>query len=160
MITASPAEVAESIRSGGLANVKAPRIQAVLREIETRNGGFDLSALATLSVADARAELMSYPGVGPKTASCVLLFALGKAAMPVDTHVHRVAKRLGLIPLTASAEKAHALLECQLGDDRDSAYAFHMHVIRHGRTTCLARRPACDRCCLSTWCNDFNSRHP
>ncbi len=97
VIDAPTEAVAEAIRSGGLANLKAPRIQAVLVAVREQFGDFDLSPLGNLSIAAARAELIKLRGVGPKTASCVLLFSLGMPAMPVDTHVHRVARRLGLI---------------------------------------------------------------
>ena len=104
IVDAPTAAVADAIRSGGLANSKAPRIQAILREVREREGAFDLSRLRTMADAEARAYLMSLPGIGPKTAAVVLSFALGRDAMPVDTHVHRVTKRLGLIPPKASAE--------------------------------------------------------
>ena len=90
---------------GGLADTKAPRIQAILRAVHDREGRLDLSRLRDVSDEEARAYLTSLPGVGPKTAAVVLSFALGRDAIPVDTHVHRVSKRLGLIPANASAEK-------------------------------------------------------
>lgn len=154
VIQAPVGEVAAAIRTGGLANQKAPRIQAVLRSILAQRGSFNLDDLADRSVAEARAELTAFNGVGPKTASCVLLFSLGMPAMPVDTHVHRVGKRLGLIDARMSAEAAHEALETQLQGDRDQTYAFHMHLIRHGRTVCVARGPRCDRCALIGLCND------
>ena len=153
VIAADPLEVADAIRCGGLANQKAPRIQSVLRSLLARHGTLDLDYLATLSVPGARAELTSLNGVGPKTASCVLLFSLGMPAMPVDTHVHRVTQRIGLIDLNTSAEAAHEMLETQLAGGRDEMYAFHMHVIHHGRTVCVARQPRCERCSLIGHCN-------
>jgi endonuclease-3 len=153
VIDAPVEEVADAIRIGGLANRKAPRIQNVLSSILERYGSFDLDSLATLPVTAARAELTSLHGVGPKTASCVLLFSLGVPALPVDTHVHRVTRRLGLIPDKMSADAAHVTLETQLGGNRDEVYAFHMHLIRHGRTVCTARRPYCERCSLVGLCD-------
>lgn len=153
VIVAPTSEVADAIRSGGLANQKAPRIQAVLEEILVRYGSFDLDSLAARSVTEARAELTALHGVGPKTASCVLLFSLGMPAMPVDTHVHRVTRRLGLIDDKLSAEAAHATLEALLGGGRDQVYAFHMHLIGHGRSVCTARRPYCERCSLAGQCD-------
>jgi endonuclease-3 len=150
--------VADAIRSGGLADLKAPRIQAVLVAVRERFGALDLDKLADLSVAEARAQLVALKGVGPKTASCVLLFSLGLPAMPVDTHVHRVSRRLGLIGTTVSAGHAHQLLECDLGENRDEVYAFHLNMIAHGRTICLARRPRCERCVLTGCCDYFNHR--
>lgn len=153
VIEAPVEQVADAIRSGGLANQKAPRIQSTLRTILERYGSFDLSFLRSMPVEAARAELTEIHGVGPKTASCVLLFSLGMPALPVDTHVHRVALRIGLIPAKTSADSAHALLEHKLGGDRDDVYAFHMNLIRHGRTVCTARRPYCERCSLSGLCS-------
>jgi endonuclease-3 len=156
VIDASLDEVAESIRSGGLANLKAPRIQAVLLAIQDRFGALNLDRLRHLSVRDARAELTKLKGVGPKTASCVLLFSFGMPAMPVDTHVHRVTQRLGIVPVAESAEAAHETLERALGADRDEVYAFHMNLIAHGRTVCLARKPRCERCTLAECCDYIN----
>ncbi|MCC6791044.1 MAG: endonuclease III [Thermomicrobiales bacterium] len=158
VIQAPTDDVVEAIRSGGLANQKAPRIQSVLREILDRYGSFDLDALASLPVAQARAELTSLHGIGPKTASCVLLFSLGMPALPVDTHVHRVTRRLGLIDDKLSAEAAHVALESLLGGGRDEVYAFHMHLIGHGRLVCTARRPACERCSLAGYCDYVKRR--
>jgi endonuclease III len=158
VIDAPTVQVAEAIRSGGLANLKAPRIQAVLGAIRIRYGGFDLTGLRQMDVPAARAELTRLHGVGPKTASCVLLFSLGMPAMPVDTHVHRVAQRLGLIATSVRAEAAHEMLERDLGENVNEVYAFHMHLIAHGRTVCLARRPRCERCVLTECCDYFNRR--
>lgn len=156
VIDASPNDVADSIRSGGLANLKAPRIQAVLIAIQERFSTLSFDQISHLSVRDARAELMKLKGVGPKTASCVLLFSFGMPAMPVDTHVHRVSQRLGLVPVAESAKAAHETLETALGADRDEVYAFHLSLIAHGRTVCLARKPRCERCTLAECCDYFN----
>jgi endonuclease-3 len=132
------------IQVGGLARQKAPRIQAILRAVAERSPGWDLSFLESMPLEEARAWLRSLPGVGPKTAACVLLFSLGRPALPVDTHVERVSKRLGLIPRTATAEQAHDLLEALV--DPVDYYRFHMLLIKHGRRICTARKPACERC--------------
>jgi len=144
-----------AIQPGGLAPTKAPRIQAALRDIKTRSGGFDLSFLGDLPLEDARAWLRGIHGVGPKTVACVLMFALGRPAMPVDTHVFRVSTRLGLIPTRAgraamTAEKAHDLLEALVPPD--DFYAFHIGLIKHGRRTCGAQRPRCADCVLADIC--------
>ena len=150
VIDAPTAEVAATIRSGGLAQQKAPRIQQVLRDVRDRSGGFDLAFLGELPVHDARDWLTQLGGVGPKTASCVLLFALDQPAMPVDTHVHRVALRLGLLPTRTSAERAHEQLESQIApEDR---YDAHLLFIKHGRGTCVARKPRCATCVLRERC--------
>lgn len=151
---APTADVAHAIRSGGLAAQKAPRIQAVLDAVLAERGALDLDHLASLPLPDAKRWLTSLHGVGPKTAACVLLFSLGRPALPVDTHVHRVARRLGLIASKVDANAAHELLEKMVGDDHERVYAFHVTMIAHGRAVCTARRPFCERCML-TECCDF-----
>jgi endonuclease-3 len=158
-IAVAPAEeVVATIQNGGLAQQKAPRIQAILRTIEERSPEFDLDFLRDLPLEEARTWLRSLPGVGPKTAACVLLFALGRPAMPVDTHVERVSKRLGLIAGKATPEQAHELLE-ELVDPADY-YPFHMLMIKHGRRLCTARNPACERCPLEPDCPSSRLRDP
>jgi endonuclease III len=152
VLNARPDDLASAIRSGGLAQVKAPRIQAILREIEAESGTLSLDWLARLPTGDARAWLTSLPGVGPKTASCVLLFSLGRPAMPVDTHVYRVSRRLGVIGERVPAANAHEPLERAIGADRDAVYALHLNLIAHGRAVCRARNPACGRCVLADLC--------
>lgn len=143
-------ELIATIQNGGLAQQKAPRIQAILRAVEERSPGWDLQFLRDMPLEDARSWLRGLPGVGPKTAACVLLFALGLPAMPVDTHVERVSKRLGLIPEKATADQAHGLLEALVPPT--NYYRFHMLLIKHGRRTCHARNPGCDRCPLEPDC--------
>jgi endonuclease-3 len=144
--------VADAIRCGGLADLKAPKIQRILRELRKTEDGYSLEWLTALPLRAARSWLTELPGVGPKTASCVLLFSLGLPAMPVDTHVHRVCRRLGLIGAAASAEAAQDELETLIGPVRDAAYALHLNLIRHGRETCRARNPGCHRCVLANHC--------
>ena len=144
VLQAPLAELIETIQPGGLAPQKAPRIQAILRAVAERSPEWDLSFLETLPLEEARAWLRALPGVGPKTAACVLLFSLGRPALPVDTHVERVSKRLGLIAGKTTADQAHQLLEALV--DPVDYYPFHMLLIKHGRRICAARRPACDRC--------------
>lgn len=150
VIEATDAQVADAIRSGGLADLKAPRIRRALLDVRERIGGFDLSFLADIPVTEARSWLTSLNGVGPKTASCVLLFSLDQPAMPVDTHVHRVSLRLGLIPVRTTAERAHEMLEKIVPSGE--TYAAHMLLIQHGRETCRARRPRCADCVLVQCC--------
>ncbi len=145
-------QVAEVIRVGGLANLKAQRIQEVLRVLTNRLNGAPLSLhfLADLPLAEARDYLRSLPGVGPKTAACVLLFSLGRPAFPVDTHVERTSKRLGLIGAKVSADQAHAAFERIV--PADWAYPLHVNLIRHGRRICHAQRPDCAHCPLRLEC--------
>lgn len=147
----APTEVVEGlIRPAGLSRQKAPRIQAVLREITARRGGLDLAFLKDLPLEEAKAWLRSLPGVGPKTAAIVLCFSLGLPAMPVDTHVYRVARRLGLLPPRATPEEAHDLLERALPPEE--VFPFHVYLITHGRRVCRARRPLCRQCVLAPHC--------
>jgi len=150
LLGADPTAIAEAIRVGGLAGVKAPRIKAIVEEVWARLGSFDLPFLTEMPLEEAKAWLRSLPGVGPKTAACVLLFALGRPALPVDTHVYRVAKRLGLVPPRVGAEEAHGLLEGILAPDE--VYPFHMSLIQHGRRICKAQRPLCPQCVLAHGC--------
>jgi endonuclease III len=142
--------VADAIRSGGLADSKAPRIQAVLREVLDREGAYDLSSLRKLSDDEVRDYLTSLPGVGPKTAAVVLSFSLGRDALPVDTHVHRVSRRLGLVPANTTAENADRLLHDLVPDGLRTP--LHVALIRLGRETCKAGIPRCLECPLRDLC--------
>ncbi len=142
--------IEESIRMGGLAKSKAPRIKAVLQQIAEELGSFDLSFLAEMPLEESKAWLKRLPGIGPKTAAIILSFSLGLPAMPVDTHIFRVSKRLGLIGPKVNAEKAHDILEPMVSPP--DVFAFHVYLIRHGRQVCKALRPRCDSCVLAWGC--------
>jgi endonuclease-3 len=150
VVDARPGDVADAIRSGGLANTKAPRIQSILREVREREGAFDLSVLWRLDDAEARSYLTSLPGIGPKTAAVVMSFALGRDTIPVDTHVHRVARRLGLVPPTSSAERADRLLHDLVPDGLRTP--LHVALIQLGREICKAPTPRCRVCPLKDLC--------
>jgi endonuclease-3 len=150
VVRAKPQHVADVIRSGGLANTKAVRIQQILREIHEREGRYDLSFLSRRSDDEVREYLMSLPGVGPKTAAVVMSFSLGRATIAVDTHVHRVSGRLGLIPPKTSADKAHRLLEDLVPPELRTS--MHVGLIRLGREICKAGRPRCEECALVDLC--------
>jgi endonuclease III len=146
-------EIEEAIALGGLALTKAPRIKQILVALSTGDAEPDLGVLDGLADEEALRFLTGLPGVGPKTAACVLLFSLGRPVMPVDTHVHRVARRLGLIPATMSAEQAHGILTEMAGRRRPAQiYAAHVGLVRHGRRVCHARRPQCSECPLAGIC--------
>jgi len=153
---AAPEEVIGAIRTAGLANQKGPRIQAVLREITAERGSLDLNFLAEMEAPEARAWLMRFNGVGPKTAAIVLLFSLGKPAFPVDTHIYRVTGRIGLRPSTMTVEQAHDHLAA-LFSAEDYGPA-HLNIIRLGREICQARKPNCAICPLNDLCDYARSR--
>ncbi|MGY5852079.1 MAG: endonuclease III [Candidatus Thorarchaeota archaeon] len=147
-------ELAEVIRSSGMYRLKAKRIQATLSEIEERVGKLDISFLSKWELEEARDWLTSLYGVGPKTAAIVLLFSFGMPALPVDTHVWRVTKRLGLIPSNTSREKAHVLLGQIIKGD--CIYSLNNNLVRHGREVCKSQRPRCSECILDGLC-DYTS---
>jgi endonuclease-3 len=139
-------EVEEAIRPGGLAPTKSVRIKQILEALD----GDDLAWLPDVPLDQARARLLELPGVGRKTAACVLMFAFGLPDVPVDTHVGRVGARLGLFRPGASFEEMHD--DALRFVDPDAAHEFHMLLIRHGRRTCVARRPRCEECPLLSLC--------
>lgn len=151
VLAAPTDELEDVIRPGGLAPTKSRRIQHVLAEVHAATGGtWGLGFLGTMPLEDARAWLTSLPGIGRKTASIILLFNFGRPAMPVDTHVHRVATRLGMLSPRTPFDRAHDLLEGALRPEE--MYAFHVELIRHGRDTCRAPRPICGLCPLTDIC--------
>ena len=150
VLQAPEADLADTIRSGGLANQKAPRIQQALGSVRERTGGFDISFLETMPLEEAKAWLRAMPGVGPKTAGVVLSFSMGQPAMAVDTHIYRVSKRLALIGPKVTADEAHDVLEQAIAPER--VLNLHVYLITHGRRVCKAQRPLCHACPLSERC--------
>jgi len=145
-----PLSVAEVIRSGGLAEIKARRIIGALKHIQRTHGCLDLEFLRTMSPDEADSWLSEMKGVGPKTRSIVMLFSLNMPAFPVDTHIHRVSKRLGLIGHGVSRESAQDLL-AEIVPSREY-FNFHVNLIEHGRQKCRARNPLCGDCRVSHLC--------
>jgi endonuclease-3 len=143
-------QIAEAIRVGGLANVKSKRIKEILRSIKREHGEFHLSFLRDLPPEEAEKRLLSYKGVGLKTAKIVLLFTLGKNVFPVDTHIHRLSKRLGFVPEKAPREKTHEIMGNLVPPEK--MYPFHLNLIAHGRRVCAARNPRCPDCILNPLC--------
>ena len=146
-------QIANAIRGGGLGEIKARYIKQALGEIQRKRGRLELDFLNELPLDEARDWLTQLPGVGTKTANCVFLFSLGRPALPVDTHVYRVAMRLGLIDAKTTVEKAHRLLENLVPPDK--VYTFHVLMIEHGRKVCKAQRPRCPMCALRRHCLYF-----
>jgi endonuclease III len=153
VMAASPAEIAVPIVVGGLARVKSLRIKRILEVIQERTGDLDLGFLREMPSDSAKQWLESLPGVGPKTAACVLLFACKRPAIPVDTHVHRVSLRLGLVDLRTSAEKTQRFLERVV--PQEHMHSLHVNLIQHGRKTCRASRPDCSHCPLTHLCDYY-----
>jgi endonuclease-3 len=154
--TADLAELTDVIRPGGLANQKAPRVQAALRAISGGTGGYSLEFLRDKPALEARDWLAAIPGIGKKTASVVLLFSFGMPLMPVDRHVFRVAARVGLLPPKTDPDKAHDIFLALL--ESEQMYESHVSLITHGRRMCHAQKPECIRCPLSARCRFVNPK--
>lgn len=146
-------QVIDAVRPAGLADTKGPRIQQVLRQIGEEHGSITLDFLADMDIDEAKRWLTQFNGVGPKTAAIVLLFAFNKPAFPVDTHVHRVTQRLGLIGPKVGREQAHIDLEAIIPPEQ--FYQAHLNIIQHGRAVCRAQRPFCERCPLTALCDYY-----
>ncbi|MDR1885898.1 MAG: endonuclease III [Synergistaceae bacterium] len=145
-----PAEIAALIRPAGLGETKSSRMSVILARIDADFGGFTLKAMHGWSPEDARRYLSALPGVGPKTVACVMVFDLGMPAFPVDTHVARVSRRLGLVPERTAPEKIQEFLESVVPPERCGGG--HLNMIEHGRAVCHARRPECGTCAAAGIC--------
>ncbi|MFW9846951.1 MAG: endonuclease III domain-containing protein [Candidatus Thorarchaeota archaeon] len=157
-VLAAPQDrLARVIRSSGPFRVKAERIQATLAEIKKRVGSLDLTLLEDMETTEAMEWLTSLHGVGPKTAAIVLLFCFGKPVLPVDTHVWRVTKRLGLVPYNATRAKAQSLLQEIIPPS--CLYSMNHNLVTHGRNICKAKNPRCDDCILRNHCSFYQSLH-
>ncbi|GAA5514205.1 endonuclease III [Deinococcus carri] len=154
IIEAPTDAVAHAIRRSNYPEQKAPRIQATLRAIREQRGGYDLDFLANLPVKDALKWLTDLPGVGVKTASLVLLFNFSRPVFPVDTHVHRVTTRVGVIPRMGE-QAAHRVLLGLLPPDPPLLYELHVNLLRHGQRVCTWTRPKCPVCVLRERCDAF-----
>lgn len=155
------AEIESAIHGVTWPEQKAPRIKAVLQKITEERGNFDLTFLNDMPLAEADAWLRHLGGVGPKTSACVLLFSLHRPILPVDTHVHRVSARIGLIGPKVGADDAHAMLQALLPDpaNEHDVLAFHRNMLLHGQRICVWRDPKCPRCVVRDWC-DYYANHP
>lgn len=151
LLRARPATVENTIRSGGLAKQKTATIQNFLCQLHAEHGTLDLSFLDKLPVDDAVAYLQNFRGLGPKTIACTLLFALHKPVFPLDTHIFRILRRVGLIPAKCTDAKAHNLMNARVPEGKH--FSFHVNLIRHGRTLCRPREPQCERCPVVEYCD-------
>jgi endonuclease III len=143
-------DIEDAIRSGGLARMKAARIKAILAAVSGESEALDLDFLADLTPEESMAYLNRFPGVGPKTARCTLLFAFGAAVFPMDVHIFRILRRLGLLDARLSDEESHTRVESIVPADRH--YGLHVNLIAHGRTVCRPTAPRCGDCCLVDYC--------
>ena len=148
--------IESAIRAGGLAAQKSQRIKLLLNEIYNRTGQTDLTFLCSLPVDEARAFLSSIKGVGPITVACTLLFACNHPVFPVDTHILRIARRLGFVTQRCSDTQAHRVMADLV--PADQYYEVHINLIRHGRSVCHPHRPACEACCLVDYCEYYRSQ--
>ncbi len=141
--------IAAAIKVGGMKNQKSVRIKALLQGLKKKNGSYNLNGIEKLSDDEVIETLTKFKGIGIKTASCVLLFSLRRNVFPVDTHVHRICNRLGLVR-TNSPDRTFEMMRPLIPDKK--AYSFHTNLIRFGRSVCLARNPRCGRCPMFTMC--------
>lgn len=156
ILEADVEEVEEVVRPAGLGPTKAERIQTFLSMIVEERDEFSLEHVKDMDREEAKKYLTKFPGVGPKTAAVTLCFAFGMPVMPVDTHVHRLARRFELIPDSMGREKAHEILERETPDER--IYEFHINLIKHGREVCTARNPSCEKSPLYEYCLNCQCR--
>ena len=158
LLSEKPSKVAAIIREGGLAMIKAGRIIDALKFIQKERGRLELDFLRKMTPREAEAWLGQIKGVGPKTRGIILLFSLRMPAFPVDTHIHRVTKRIGLIGPKVSREDAQDVLAGLV--PQSEYYNFHLNLIYHGRTVCHARNPKCPVCRVSHLCNYYYTVFP
>lgn len=152
-VAAAPvAEVEAAIQPARFPELKAPRMQEVIRRIQADHGDLELRFLENMTTEAAQQYLMTLPGVGYKTATFVLLFSMRRPVLPVDTHVHRVSTRTGILPPKTTQEKAHILLLNMLPKEPDELLNFHKLLFKHGQETCTFNYPQCGRCPLNDVC--------
>ncbi len=154
---APTAEVQETIANVNWPEVKAPRLQTIMRQITEERRNLNLDFLCTLPVEESAAWLNRFEGVGPKTIACVLLFSCQQPLLPVDVHVHRVSGRLGLIGKKVTADAAHDLLQALLPNNARAIYNFHKALLRHGQRVCVYERPRCSKCVLTDLCDYYKT---
>jgi len=150
LLTAPAHEIEKAIRVGGLSRQKATRIKDILSRIKVERGSLDLSFMCAMPMPDAREYLLGFKGVGEKTAAVLLLFGCGMPAFPVDTHIFRVSKRLGIIPQKANEKKAHQVLGAAIAPE--ACHELHLNMIELGKKICRPRKPQCPICPLKARC--------
>ena len=156
VLRARESTLAETIRAGGLANQKARVIRDILRQVKERTGALTLEHLRDAPTEEAARFLSSLRGVGPKTVACTLLFSCGKDTFPLDTHIFRILRRVGLVPEKCTDARAHELMTRLVPAGK--FYSFHVNLIRHGRALCRPRDPLCERCPIVEYCDYGQTR--
>jgi endonuclease-3 len=151
LLRARESTIAETIRSGGLANQKAAVIKSLLRQLKEEHGTLDLDFLHDVSADEAVRYLRQFRGIGPKTIACTLLFACQKEVFPLDTHIFRILRRVGMIPQKCTDARAHEIMNRIVPSGK--FYSFHVNLIRHGRKLCRPRDPVCERCPIVEYCD-------
>lgn len=154
---APASEVQATIDNVNFPEVKAPRLQTIMRQITQERGSLNLDFLCALPVEESAAWLNRFEGVGPKTTACVLLFSCQQPLLPVDVHVHRVSGRLGLIGKKVTADQAHTLLQALLPRDARNIYNFHKALLRHGQRVCVYEHPRCNQCVITDLCDYYKT---
>ncbi len=156
-LRARESTIADVIQAGGLANQKAKVIKALLKQIKSEHGKLDLNFLHDMSAQEAVDYLKQFRGIGPKTIACTLLFACRKEVFPLDTHIFRILRRVGLIPQKCTDQRAHEIMNSIVPHGK--FYSFHVNLVRHGRTLCRPRDPLCERCPIVEYCDYGNLRY-
>jgi endonuclease-3 len=149
-LRARESTIAETIRAGGLANQKAKVIKSLLKQIKDQHGAINLDFLHGMEAEEAARYLKQFRGIGPKTIACTLLFACRKEVFPLDTHIFRILRRVGLIPQKCTDERAHQIMNAVVPTGK--FYSFHVNLVRHGRALCRPREPLCERCPIVEYC--------
>lgn len=155
-LRAREATIADTIRAGGLANQKAKVIKSLLKQIKEKHGAISLDFLHEMKAAEAVDYLKQFRGIGPKTIACTLLFACRQEVFPLDTHIFRILRRVGLIPQKCTDERAHQIMNSIVPEGK--FYSFHVNLVRHGRAICRPREPLCERCPIVEYCDYGNWR--
>lgn len=156
VLAASEIEIAETIKLGGLANQKSRVIKQLLANIKLEQGSLDLGFLERLPTREAVTYLKKFRGIGPKTIACTLLFACHKNIFPLDTHIFRVLRRVGIVPQKCSDERAHEILDAVVPENK--FYSLHVNLIRLGRQICRPKEPLCERCPIVEYCDFGQNR--
>ena len=155
LLSAPIEQVKSIVKPAGLSNQKAPRLQSILQRIKKENGSLSLEFLNDLPDDEVEAYLRSFPGVGKKGARCIMLYSLKRKVLPVDTHTIRIFRRLGYLDWSINPKSAQDIIQEMV--PAKIRRELHVNLVAHGRATCTARQPSCDRCCIQRHCNAYHT---